>query len=271
MACRSPAATFIVGWLAIAGVPPFAGFWSKDEILPAPGAKSPVLWAVGLVTALLTAYYMSRQVFLVFFGDERWRRREPTREHDDEHAPTTPTRTSRRGVDEPPRSSSWPSWPSSAGAQPAAFSDGTEFLEHWLDPVLGEHRAPHRLPTATKVVLAIVAVVAAAGGIAIACVTWYRKRPERTSLEPDILQHGLALRRRPSPRSSAGPGEAAFDGAAAFDQQGRRRRRQRRRRPRARRRRPAAALQTGFVRNYALGIAGGAVLLLRCFVIRAGL
>ncbi len=58
--------TFIVGWLAIAGVPPFSGFWSKDDILLNAFEKSPVLWFLGLVTALLTAYYMSRQVFLVF-------------------------------------------------------------------------------------------------------------------------------------------------------------------------------------------------------------
>ena len=66
------AATFIVGWLAIAGVPPFAGFWSKDEILLFALADSPALYVVGLVTALLTAYYMTRQVFMVFFGEARW-------------------------------------------------------------------------------------------------------------------------------------------------------------------------------------------------------
>src|SRR5690606_40760411 len=56
------AGTFIVGWLAIAGVPPFAGFWSKDEILLYAFDANPVLWGIGLVTALLTAFYMSRQV-----------------------------------------------------------------------------------------------------------------------------------------------------------------------------------------------------------------
>ena len=66
------AVTFIVGWLAIAGVPPFAGFWSKDEILLFALDKSPVLYVVGLVTALLTAYYMTRQVIMVFFGKARW-------------------------------------------------------------------------------------------------------------------------------------------------------------------------------------------------------
>ena len=84
------AATFIVGWLAIAGVPPLSGFWSKDEILLFAYDANPALWAVGLVTALLTAYYMSRQVFLVFFGEERFKEVEEA-----ERATSIPT--SRRG------------------------------------------------------------------------------------------------------------------------------------------------------------------------------
>ena len=71
--------TFIIGWLAIAGVPPFAGFWSKDEILLYVFAKSPALYVVGIVTALLTAYYMTRQVIMVFYGEARWN------DHSDEH------------------------------------------------------------------------------------------------------------------------------------------------------------------------------------------
>jgi NADH-quinone oxidoreductase subunit L len=68
------AGTFIVGWLAIAGIFPFAGFWSKDEILAkAWGEGQYALWFIGAVTALLTAFYMTRQVWLVFYGDERWR------------------------------------------------------------------------------------------------------------------------------------------------------------------------------------------------------
>ncbi len=70
------AGTFIIGWLAIAGVPPFAGFWSKDEILLGAwdlgGLNGRLLWFFGLVTALLTAFYMSRQVFMTFFGDYRF-------------------------------------------------------------------------------------------------------------------------------------------------------------------------------------------------------
>ena len=70
------AGTFIIGWLAIAGVPPFAGFWSKDEILlgawDSGGLNGKALWLVGLITALLTAFYMSRQVFMTFFGRYRY-------------------------------------------------------------------------------------------------------------------------------------------------------------------------------------------------------
>ena len=69
------AATFIVGWLAIAGVPPLAGFWSKDDILLYALADSTALYVVGLVTALLTAYYMTRQVMMVFFGEAHWQDR----------------------------------------------------------------------------------------------------------------------------------------------------------------------------------------------------
>lgn len=71
------AGTFIVGWLAIAGVFPFSGFWSKDEILAkifiseTVGA-SKVLWAIALVTAVLTAFYMTRQVWMVFYTNARW-------------------------------------------------------------------------------------------------------------------------------------------------------------------------------------------------------
>src|SRR5207248_1021670 len=65
-------ACFIVGWLAISGVPPLSGFWSKDEILAAAWHKSWVLWLVGVLTALLTAFYMTRQVIMVFFGRARW-------------------------------------------------------------------------------------------------------------------------------------------------------------------------------------------------------
>ena len=67
--------TMLVATLSIAGIPPLAGFWSKDEILAvlfAKGGYYTVLWGAGLLTALLTAFYMARQYFLVFGGEARW-------------------------------------------------------------------------------------------------------------------------------------------------------------------------------------------------------
>ena len=87
-------ATMLTGWLAISGIPIFAGFFSKDEILwktwsggafnlPNP-VWSKVLWGIGAVTALLTAIYMTRMMVMTFWGTERFRETEKT--HDQEHA-----------------------------------------------------------------------------------------------------------------------------------------------------------------------------------------
>jgi NAD(P)H-quinone oxidoreductase subunit 5 len=62
------AITFLVGTLAICGIPPFAGFWSKDEILGSTFEASPVLWAIGWLTAGITAFYMFRMYFSTFEG-----------------------------------------------------------------------------------------------------------------------------------------------------------------------------------------------------------
>ncbi|MFQ6110725.1 MAG: NADH-quinone oxidoreductase subunit L, partial [Nitrospinota bacterium] len=66
------AVTFYIGALAIAGIPPFAGFWSKDEIL-AHTFKSGhyVLWVMGVVAALMTAFYMFRLIYMTFYGQDR--------------------------------------------------------------------------------------------------------------------------------------------------------------------------------------------------------
>ncbi|MFN5857283.1 MAG: NAD(P)H-quinone oxidoreductase subunit 5 [Pseudanabaenaceae cyanobacterium] len=65
------ATTFLIGTLAICGVPPFAGFWSKDEILAATYAHNPGLWLVGFLTAGVTAFYMFRMYFMTFEGGFR--------------------------------------------------------------------------------------------------------------------------------------------------------------------------------------------------------
>jgi NADH-quinone oxidoreductase subunit L len=63
--------TFLIGALAIAGVPPLAGFFSKDEILIHAWQRSPLLYAIGALTAFLTAFYVFRAVALAFWGESR--------------------------------------------------------------------------------------------------------------------------------------------------------------------------------------------------------
>ncbi len=64
--------TFIIGSAALAGIPPFAGFWSKDEIISTAFKEGHyLLWAVALLTAIITAFYMTRAILLTFFGSYR--------------------------------------------------------------------------------------------------------------------------------------------------------------------------------------------------------
>ncbi len=65
------AITFLIGCIAISGIPPLAGFWSKDEILGQAFNSFPVLWFVGFLTAGMTAFYMFRLYFLTFEGNFR--------------------------------------------------------------------------------------------------------------------------------------------------------------------------------------------------------
>ena len=64
--------TFTIGFLAIAGIPPLSGFWAKGDVLDNVFAHYKVLWVIGLVTAVLTAYYMSRLEVLAFGGEPRF-------------------------------------------------------------------------------------------------------------------------------------------------------------------------------------------------------
>jgi NAD(P)H-quinone oxidoreductase subunit 5 len=70
------AVTFLIGTLAISGIPPFAGFWSKDEILASTFAANPVMWAVGWLTAGITAFYMFRMYFSTFEGEFKGNQKE---------------------------------------------------------------------------------------------------------------------------------------------------------------------------------------------------
>ncbi|NET42847.1 NAD(P)H-quinone oxidoreductase subunit 5 [Okeania sp. SIO2B3] len=64
-------ACFLIGTLAICGIPPFAGFWSKDEILGSAFGANPALWFIGWATAGMTAFYMFRMYFSTFEGEFR--------------------------------------------------------------------------------------------------------------------------------------------------------------------------------------------------------
>ena len=203
--------TFIIGWLAIAGVPPFAGFWSKDEILLYAFANNRALYAVGIVTALLTAYYMTRQVIMVFFGEARWHdHAEEHGAHGDAHEPH-----------ESPVSMTLPLVVLAVlsvlgGALQLPFSHSTKFLEHWLAPVVeeSERSIAGTWAESNKWLLLVLAVVIAGVGIAASVAVYAKGKGKK--IEPQILAD--AWRYDAAVASVVGgPGRAAFSGIAAFD------------------------------------------------------
>jgi NADH-quinone oxidoreductase subunit L len=82
--------TFLIGCIAIAGIPPFSGFFSKDAILLAAFLKSPILYGIALFTALLTAFYMFRLLFLTFHGKFRGTTEQEHHLHESPAVMTTP-------------------------------------------------------------------------------------------------------------------------------------------------------------------------------------
>jgi NADH-quinone oxidoreductase subunit L len=64
--------TFVAGWLAIIGVPPFAGFWTKDKIIETALDQNITIGVLAIIGAGITAFYMSRLMFMTFFGEKRW-------------------------------------------------------------------------------------------------------------------------------------------------------------------------------------------------------
>ena len=82
--------TFLLGCLAIAGIPPFSGFFSKDEILGAAYGKGPVYYIIGVATALLTAFYMFRLYAMVFLGKFRGTPEQEQHLHESPSAMTIP-------------------------------------------------------------------------------------------------------------------------------------------------------------------------------------
>ncbi len=82
--------TFLIGCLAIAGIPPLSGFFSKDSILLSAFAHNKILYAVGLITAAFTAFYMFRLLFVTFFGNFRGTEEQRAHVHESPSAMTIP-------------------------------------------------------------------------------------------------------------------------------------------------------------------------------------
>jgi NADH-quinone oxidoreductase subunit L len=135
-------ATFGFCYLAIIGVPPFAGFWSKDAIIEAAlgigGLRGWILGGAAILGAGITAFYMTRVMLMTFTGERRWVTNDS--EATDELAVQHPH--------EAPRVMTWPMIALAIGA---AFSGGLLMfrgaLQHWLEPVVGVHEGVHVAPT----------------------------------------------------------------------------------------------------------------------------
>ena len=184
-------ATFGLGYLAIIGVPPFAGFYSKDAIIETAfnegGIKGILLGSTALLGAAITAFYMTRVMVLTFTSPERW--------EEDQH----------------PHESPFLMWLPMAVLAVGSVTTGYLFtrgdaLVHWLEPVVGEHGEHEEfLPAIVVSGLAITAVII---GVSIALVKYQfsdvdAKAPEnvteftliaRKDLFQDSLNEALFMR-----------------------------------------------------------------------------
>jgi NADH-quinone oxidoreductase subunit L len=251
--------TMTVGAAALAGVPPLAGFFSKDEILHSAFTRAPVIWVLLLLGAFLTAFYTFRLIFLAFFGSPRMSREVAHHVHDSPGVMTLPL-----GV--LALLTIVAGW---AIGLPSAH--GTRF-ERVLSPVFPAHDATSS--GVLTLMLGVLSVVAAASGITLA---WFRYLATPVRAEsigrPRSLVHALLLNAyyvdqlydraivRPGLALSEflaraidlsvidgivnGVGRAVVSGAAA-----------------------ARRWQTGYVVNYALTMLVGAVVLVAFFLTR---
>ena len=243
--------TFFIGYLAIIGIPPFAGFFSKDKIIEAAMADNIWLGIAAVLGAGITAFYMTRVVIMTFYGDARW--------ESDAHP------------HESPRSMTVPMGLLSIGSIVLGFLlwSGNRIVD-WLEPVVGpeeEHDLGISPLALTGIILLVVFV-----GIAIAYAMYVRKpvpvqapvgsvltRAARRDFYQDAVNESVAMR----------PGQyltrflvffdnRVVDGAvnataAAFGGGSARMRR----------------WQTGFVRSYALSMLAGAVVVVGVLVLVA--
>ncbi|HET8765710.1 NADH-quinone oxidoreductase subunit L [Phycicoccus sp. M110.8] len=150
--------TFGLGWLAILGVPPFSGFWSKDKIIEAAfvgeGWRPWVFGGAALIGAGITAFYMSRLFFMTFHGKKRWT--------DDVHP------------HESPLTMTVPMMVLAVGSAllGLVLAIGNTFT-HWLEPVVGAHDENEHAVLSVPVLMTLTLLLVA-GGIALAWMRYWR-------------------------------------------------------------------------------------------------
>jgi NADH-quinone oxidoreductase subunit L len=240
--------TFTAGWLAIIGFPLTAGFFSKDQILETAFEQGNYLvWALALLGAALTAFYMSRLYFMTFWGHERYA--EGVHPHESPQVMTVPLFV-------------LAALSIVGGAMLNITREGA--LTTWLEPVFGAHPAEHGAALSPIVLTVITAAVILAGAYVaytryatrpvpltapdavLPPVTWARKKLYfDTVYESVIMRPGQYLARALVFVDGRGV-DGVVNGLAALvgGTSGRLRK-----------------IQTGFVRSYALGMLGGAVVL----------
>lgn len=118
--------TFMLGTIAIAGIPPFAGFFSKDEILASLYHHDPIMWGLAILGSALTSFYMFRVFILTFYGEFRGTEKQAHHLHESPITMTLPliilaVFSVGGGLINLPH-----------------FAGGNEFLAHWLAPLLPE-------------------------------------------------------------------------------------------------------------------------------------
>jgi NADH-quinone oxidoreductase subunit L len=244
-------ATFVIGWLAIAGVPPLSGFFAKGDVLKGAWAYSKPLWAIGLAAALLTAYYMTRLFVLAFTGDPRFLKA-----------------AGGRPALAPPHESPWiMRLPLVVLAVCAALAGAFgPALDRFVSPVFASTHVAALSGTTSAVLITIDAVVAVAG-LAIAWWLW-RGRVERPALTPQFLARAWywddaydAVLGRPAQALAKASAEVVdplvIDGAVVGVAAAARRTA-----------RQLRGLQNGYVRSYALMFAIGTALLLAYLLAR---
>ncbi len=261
--------TFIIGWLAIAGIPPFSGFWSKDEVLLAAWNENKIAWVMLLAAAVMTAFYMSRLVFMTFFGEKRWGTAATEEEaHESE--------TEKHEI--APHESPMVMWlplvllsglAAIAGLLNLPFSHDTKHLEKWLEPILFGNEVHVTASGQTKWLLAVIAIIGASIGVIAAIFVYLKNKVATSKIEHAILEDAW---RFDSTVSSfmGGPGRKSFEATTWFDQNiidgavngvGKVTQRVSTR---------LRGVQTGLIRSYALGMVIGAVAIIAYFISRMG-